>query len=612
MTDCAIIIPLDSRAARPTLDDALGADYSVEIIFVTDVGDDSACGDPAESDSALIDAGAVEAAQASPRRARIRVRTIRAASRVRDGGFLAACNAGAAAASAPYVIFLRSDVRPRAGWLDALLRAALASPAVAIVGSKHVGPGNTLLHAGVVVGQDRWPRPVYAGFPADHPAVNRTRRFQMVSAASLLVRRDAFEAAGGFDPEFAPEHGAYDLCLRVGERGHEVHVAHESVVDDAGTAAENAAMEDVRSLRRFRIRWGRTLRRDDVAYFLEDRLLDVRYDVRGPRQIVVSPLLAHDGQDTDESESDGVPLLAARSRQVQALLDEQRRLQLRIVDLERAQRAWDDASASDGHGERAQARADGRRSDADAEADPMPPEALVQGVGGAFREAGDEFLQYFIDIAGLRPDERVLDVGCGVGRMATALTRYLRGGAGGGSYEGFDVMAEAIDWCRSHITPRHPTFRFQHVNVGNRYYNPAGAEAAGGFHFPYDAATFDFVYLTSVFTHMLPAEVQHYVSEIARVLDRGGRCLCTFFLLNDVSIGLSRESPNPAFHFQHVHDGYRTTDPAMPEAAVAYDEACVRGWFADHGLTLDRIDYGWWSGRRDGLSLQDIVLAVKA
>jgi SAM-dependent methyltransferase len=293
-------------------------------------------------------------------------------------------------------------------------------------------------------------------------------------------------------------------------------------------------------------------------------------------------------------------------------------LQRRIVDLERAQEVRHDASASayDGHGETAHARADRRRSgadaDVDAEPESIPPEVLVQAVGGAFREAGDEFLQYFIDIGGLRPDERVLDVGCGVGRMATALTRYMRGGVDGGRYEGFDVMADAIDWCRSHITRRHPTFRFQHVNVGNRYYNPSGAEAAGRFQFPYDAAAFDFVYLMSVFTHMLPAEVQHYVSEIARVLDRGGRCLCTFFLLNDASIALSRESSNPAYNFQHVHDGYRTTDSAMPEAAVAYDEVCVRGWFADHGLRLDRVHYGWWSGRRDGLSLQDVVLVVKA
>ncbi len=74
-------------------------------------------------------------------------------------------------------------------------------------------------------------------------------------------------------------------------------------------------------------------------------------------------------------------------------------------------------------------------------------------MGGEFRATGEEFLTYFIEIGGLRPSDRVLDVGCGVGRMAVPLTRYL---SPEGRYEGFDVMANAVEWCQRHITPRFP------------------------------------------------------------------------------------------------------------------------------------------------------------
>jgi len=34
-------------------------------------------------------------------------------------------------------------------------------------------------------------------------------------------------------------------------------------------------------------------------------------------------------------------------------------------------------------------------------------------------------------------------------------------------YEGFDIVPEAITWCRRRITPRHPRFRFQVADIHN-------------------------------------------------------------------------------------------------------------------------------------------------
>jgi len=240
--------------------------------------------------------------------------------------------------------------------------------------------------------------------------------------------------------------------------------------------------------------------------------------------------------------------------------------------------------------------------------DLIPP-ARLHTVGDTdFRATGDEFFGLFRELVGLRPDDRVLDVGCGIGRIARPLTGYLNDE---GSYDGFDVAEIAIKWCSRNYTPRHPNFHFRHVAVANGSYNPSGAQPAETFVFPYENASFDFVFLTSVFTHMMPAEVQRYAGEIERVLAPGGRCLSTFFLLNDASralIGAGR-STQP---FHDVVPPYAIVDPENPEAAVAYEEQWAMETLTAAGLTPRRPpNYGSWPGRETFTSYQDIVISDK-
>jgi len=151
---------------------------------------------------------------------------------------------------------------------------------------------------------------------------------------------------------------------------------------------------------------------------------------------------------------------------------------------------------------------------------PFPPKEMNFVGDGDFDAVGREFVRYFTEFAGLKPHHRVLDVGCGIGRMARPLASFLDRC---GSYEGFDIVRVGIDWCRQNITPLCPNVRFRMADVFNPGYNPTGAFDAGEYVFPYKSQSFDFVFLTSVFTHMLPAGVENYLREIARVLKSAGR-----------------------------------------------------------------------------------------
>jgi SAM-dependent methyltransferase len=238
---------------------------------------------------------------------------------------------------------------------------------------------------------------------------------------------------------------------------------------------------------------------------------------------------------------------------------------------------------------------------------PTPPRRLIEGVGGGhYRAIGEEFFGHFTRLAGLRPDARVLDVGCGCGRMAVPLSKWLRGGR----YDGFDVVEPAVDWCRAHITPRFPTFRFEVADVKNRLYRPNGKVDPAEWSFPYPDASFDFVFLTSVFTHMRPAEQERYVAEIARTTAPGGTCFATFFLWNDDAASRIEQAP-AGMRFRHVYDGYRAVYPENHEAALAIPETDMRARFARHGLAVvEPVHFGLWC-RPAGTTFQDVVVARK-
>lgn len=233
----------------------------------------------------------------------------------------------------------------------------------------------------------------------------------------------------------------------------------------------------------------------------------------------------------------------------------------------------------------------------------------IQADQPGFEAIGREFLGYLDRFCGLEATSKVLDIGCGYGRMAVPLTDRLQPP---GEYQGFDVHQEAIIACQNEIEAEFPHFQFRHLSLRNPRYNPKGKLDPLRVRFPYDPEEFDVILLSSVFTHLNAATIQRYLEEISRVIQPDGRCLATVFLLNPFSLG-AIEAGRSAVAFKHTWGRCRSVDPSLPETAVAVPEPAFLSWLKNAGLELATpIQYGSWSAREPHLSFQDVVILKKS
>ena len=226
-----------------------------------------------------------------------------------------------------------------------------------------------------------------------------------------------------------------------------------------------------------------------------------------------------------------------------------------------------------------------------------------------FNAIGDMIVVDMIDLAALRADAAVLDIGSGYGRVAHALWRREFEG----DYLGLEILSQHVEWCREHITPASGgRLRFEHLDVRNARYNPAGAVAADEVTFDVADGSVDVAVLTSVFTHMYPAEIERYLHELARVLRPGGRALTTFFALDETwrDAQLAGRGALAMTHVLDAHCRYHNADD--PLHAIGYTPAWIRAAVTAAGLRVFATRLGSWCGRAAAVGYQDTFVLERA
>ena len=243
------------------------------------------------------------------------------------------------------------------------------------------------------------------------------------------------------------------------------------------------------------------------------------------------------------------------------------------------------------------------------DANTPPTRLMFDGPIGVkeFKENGREFKKLFLSLLKPKPSIKILDIGSGIGRKTLPLTKFINKQ---GSYDGIEIVTKGVVWCKKHITKRFPNFNFIHADIYNGFYNPKGKVKPNKYIFPFRNNYFDVVIATSVFTHMLPRDVENYHKEIGRVLKKGGKSYLTYFVINSETKKFMKKNVR-GLQFIETNKGYLTTVLKTPEIATAYTENDIKKIYRESGMMIKTINRGSWCGRKDGISYQEIIIAKK-
>ncbi len=133
-------------------------------------------------------------------------------------------NKAVAQARGEIIALLNDDLEVINGdWLDEMVSHAVHSE-VGAVGAKLYYPDNTVQHAGVIVGLGGVAGHSHKHFLRDNPGfcgrLLLTQNLSAVTAACMLLRKEVFDAVGGFDEQnLSVAFNDVDLCLRIKEYG---------------------------------------------------------------------------------------------------------------------------------------------------------------------------------------------------------------------------------------------------------------------------------------------------------------------------------------------------------------------------------------------------------
>lgn len=199
-------------------------------------------------------------------------------------------NYGVRHANGEYLLFLNNDVTViTPGWIKELL-GVCQRPEVGAAGVKLIYPDNTIQHAGCVIGLGGIAGHMFVDMPANRTGylhkASILQDMSAVTAACMMMKRTAFEEAGGFTEKLSVAFNDVDLCLKV-RKNHKLIVYDPYVQLYHMESKTRGAEDNKEKVRRFqeeieymRCQWIDILKKGDPYYNKNLSLTKWNYSLR--------------------------------------------------------------------------------------------------------------------------------------------------------------------------------------------------------------------------------------------------------------------------------------------------------------------------------------------
>ena len=215
---------------------------------------------------------------------------IRLKKKKKEFNYSAINNYGVRHANGEYLLFLNNDVTViTPGWIKELL-GVCQRPEVGAAGVKLIYPDNTIQHAGCVIGLGGIAGHMFVDMPANRTGylhkASILQDMSAVTAACMMMKRTAFEEAGGFTEKLSVAFNDVDLCLKV-RKNHKLIVYDPYVQLYHMESKTRGAEDNKEKVRRFqeeieymRCQWLDILKKGDPYYNKNLSLTKWNYSLR--------------------------------------------------------------------------------------------------------------------------------------------------------------------------------------------------------------------------------------------------------------------------------------------------------------------------------------------
>ncbi len=162
--------------------------------------------------------------------------------------FSAKINAGAVHADGEHLLLLNDDMEVvTPDWIERMVMYTQV-PEVGAVGGRLTWEDGRLQHVGVLFENVGYPGHLYRGFSGAYNGYSNNvlvaQNYLAVTAACLMSRRDAFEAAGGFSREFPLSYNDMDYCLKLRANGLRVVYDPDTILFHFESSSRDSEVED--------------------------------------------------------------------------------------------------------------------------------------------------------------------------------------------------------------------------------------------------------------------------------------------------------------------------------------------------------------------------------